>query len=597
MNGVPAKALIDSGADVTVVPAHLVSLSAYTGEKLWTGDLGWSGSLPKARLTLSLQGHETDMTVVVKEGIPEVLVGRDFPGIFDLLIHSSTIAKQKGFDKYPTMTNQVAPLQMMVGEGSKSLAAEAEDQVAPMQTMVGEGFKSLAAEAEDQVAPTQTMVGEGFKSLAAEAEDQVTPMQTMVGEGFKSLAAEAEDQVTPMQTMVGEGFKSLAAEAEDQVAPTQTMVGEGFKSLAAEAEDQVTPMQTMVGEGFKSLAAEAEDQVTPMQTIVGEGSKSLAAEAEDQVAPTQTMVGEGFKSLAAEAEDTEVIGEAADIQAVQTRAQRKRDEQLCLEDDEASAQSGAIPRELCSLDDTLFATSKTKPKLTRSLKRVKAKEWLAQEDKAVQDTEPQLVDLSPEELEKAQHDDTTLAELWNDATADIGGFFVSEGVLRRHHHDEWGDDMAQVVAPTAHRQEILALAHDGPLTAHLGYKKTLEKLLRNFWWPGVQQDVKCHCQTCGDCQRGARGSKGKAPLMPLPAVDEPFRRIAMDIVRPLKRSKRGNKYILTLMDFSTRFPEAIPLRRVDAQTVADAMMGVFCRLGFPEEILTDQGSNFMSEIM
>ena len=207
VNGVPAKALIDSGADVTVVPAHLVSLSAYTGEKLWTGGLGWSGSLPKARLTLSLQGHETDMTVVVKEGIPEVLVGRDFPGIFDLLIHSSTIAKQKGFDKYPTLTNQV----------------------------------------------------------------------------------------------------------------------------------------------------------TPMQTMIGEGSKSLAAEAEDQVAPTQTMVGKGFKSLAAEAEDTEVIGEAADIQAVQTRAQRKRDEQLCLEDDEASAQSGAIPRELCSLDDTLFAASKTKP--------------------------------------------------------------------------------------------------------------------------------------------------------------------------------------------------------------------------------------------
>ena len=171
VNGVPAKALIDSGADVTVVPAHLVSLSAYTGEKLWTGSLGWSGSLPKARLTLSLQGHKTDMTVVVKEGIPEVLVGRDFPGIFDLLIHSSTIAKQKGFDKYPTMTNQVAPTQMMVGEGSKSLAAEAEDQVTPMQTMVGEGSKSLAVEAEDQVAPTQTMVGEGSKSLAAEAED------------------------------------------------------------------------------------------------------------------------------------------------------------------------------------------------------------------------------------------------------------------------------------------------------------------------------------------------------------------------------------------------------------------------------------------
>ena len=34
------------------------------------------------------------------------------------------IAKQKGFGKYPTMTNQVAPTQTMV---AKSLAAEAED--------------------------------------------------------------------------------------------------------------------------------------------------------------------------------------------------------------------------------------------------------------------------------------------------------------------------------------------------------------------------------------------------------------------------------------------------------------------------------------
>ena len=51
------------------------------------------------------------------------------------------------------------------------------------------------------------------------------------------------------------------------------------------------------------------------------------------------------------------------------------------------------------------------------------------------------------------------------------------------------------------------------------------------------------------------------------------------------------------MDFCTRYPEAVPLRRIDASTVADALCEIFTRLGLPEEILSDQGSNFMSTLM
>ncbi len=85
--------------------------------------------------------------------------------------------------------------------------------------------------------------------------------------------------------------------------------------------------------------------------------------------------------------------------------------------------------------------------------------------------------------------------------------------------------------------------------------------------------------------------------MPLPTITEPFRILAMDIVGPLRKTKRGHKFILTVMDFATRYPEAIPLRRTDAATVAEALCGVFTRLGIPEEILSDQGSNFMSELL
>ena len=52
-----------------------------------------------------------------------------------------------------------------------------------------------------------------------------------------------------------------------------------------------------------------------------------------------------------------------------------------------------------------------------------------------------------------------------------------------------------------------------------------------------------------------------------------------------------------MMDFCTRYPEAVPLRKIDASTVADALCEIFTRLGLPEEILSDQGSNFMSTLM
>ena len=59
---------------------------------------------------------------------------------------------------------------------------------------------------------------------------------------------------------------------------------------------------------------------------------------------------------------------------------------------------------------------------------------------------------------------------------------------------------------------------------------------------------------------GAWSSTSRAPLMPLPVIDEPFEYIAMDIVGPLPRSNSGNKYVLVVCDYATRYPEAVPLR-------------------------------------
>lgn len=50
------------------------------------------------------------------------------------------------------------------------------------------------------------------------------------------------------------------------------------------------------------------------------------------------------------------------------------------------------------------------------------------------------------------------------------------------------------------------------------------------------------------------------------------------------------------MDYASKFPEAIPLKKVTAESVAEAMVEVFSRTGIPEEVLTDQGSVFMGRL-
>ena len=68
----------------------------------------------------------------------------------------------------------------------------------------------------------------------------------------------------------------------------------------------------------------------------------------------------------------------------------------------------------------------------------------------------------------------------------------------------------------------------------------------------------------------------------------------MDIVGPLLCSRRGNQYILVVCDYATRFPEAC---FIDAGTVAEHLIQLFSRVSISREILSDQGTNFMSQLL
>jgi hypothetical protein len=210
-------------------------------------------------------------------------------------------------------------------------------------------------------------------------------------------------------------------------------------------------------------------------------------------------------------------------------------------------------------------------------------------------------------LMKLQKDDKSLAKYFEKTqeTPDVKGserFFLKSGVLMRRWHSRLQPSdtgFNQIVAPTSIRRQLLYLSHDIPASAHLGIHKTLDRLLRHFWWGSVRSDVKEYVSSCHECQCAGKGFKHViAPLQSMPVVTEPWSTCSIDIVGPLPACKAtGNRFILTVMDLCTHYPEAIALKQHTARDVALALAEVFSRVGFPNEILSDLGTDFTSDLM
>ena len=96
----------------------------------------------------------------------------------------------------------------------------------------------------------------------------------------------------------------------------------------------------------------------------------------------------------------------------------------------------------------------------------------------------------------------------------------------------------------------------------------------------------------------SKGRVAKVPLGLLPLIDTSFKHVAVDIVGPIEpRSNNRSRYILTMMDYTTRYPEAIALPSIKTKRVAEVLVEMFSTVGVLDEMLTDCGSQFMSEIM
>ncbi|KAI5617705.1 hypothetical protein C0J50_22774 [Silurus asotus] len=213
-----------------------------------------------------------------------------------------------------------------------------------------------------------------------------------------------------------------------------------------------------------------------------------------------------------------------------------------------------------------------------------------------------------QQLITEQSSDPEIAELREKALPDEEivkvpvGFYLKDWVLMGKWlppdipaNEDWAV-INQVVVPKVYRKDILTMAHSLPLGGHLGVNKTVNKIMKQFFWPGLRKDVANFCRTCHTCQVVGKHQFDPpvAPLKPIPAFGEPFSRVIVDCVGPLPKTRTGNEYMVTIMCASTRFPEAIPLRNIKAATVSRALIKFFTLFGLPKEIQSDQGSNFTS---
>ena len=142
----------------------------------------------------------------------------------------------------------------------------------------------------------------------------------------------------------------------------------------------------------------------------------------------------------------------------------------------------------------------------------------------------------------------------------------------------------------------MEVVHDSIL-GHLGTAKMQDRV-SNFYWPGIHDGVNRYCQSCDTCQRMAlKGRIGKGPLGTMPIIKTPFSRVAIDLIGPLPASDRGNRWVLTLVDCATRYLAAIPMKHIKTTDVAEELVSIYHRVGVPEEMLSDRGAQFMSELM
>ena len=161
---------------------------------------------------------------------------------------------------------------------------------------------------------------------------------------------------------------------------------------------------------------------------------------------------------------------------------------------------------------------------------------------------------------------------------------VKYGVLcRRWESDDGRLVKWRTVLPEKYRLDLVRELHGGKSSGHLWVKKTTAKVCARFYWSGIHADVRSVIRQCNVCAKRKSSAKARKVQLQQHAVGTPMQRVALAIMGPLPESDKGNKYILVVGDYLSKWMEAYPIPEQTATTVAEKFVNEFvCRFGVPD---------------
>ncbi len=137
--------------------------------------------------------------------------------------------------------------------------------------------------------------------------------------------------------------------------------------------------------------------------------------------------------------------------------------------------------------------------------------------------------------------------------------------------------------PATLRRRVFNQLHS---ITHPGVRATRRLIAARFVWQAMAADLAVWCRDCVACNRAKITRQMQAPVQQMEVPRRRFSHVHVDLVGPLPVSKEGFTHLFTVVDRSTRWPEAIPLRATSTGDCVEALIsGWVARFGVPEPSL------------
>jgi hypothetical protein len=152
----------------------------------------------------------------------------------------------------------------------------------------------------------------------------------------------------------------------------------------------------------------------------------------------------------------------------------------------------------------------------------------------------------------------------------------------------------KVVHDLAERKQLITNIH---LHGHFGVSAMFNKLWhQGYWWPRIRDDIQAVLVDCDACIRYNVGKSGFHPFTPITALG-PGDHYMIDLSTHLPPSNNGFNTLLALIDVYTGFVVLRAMRSSTAEVVARKLWKIFCLIGWPRILQSDNGPEFVNQVL